>query len=94
MDAMGRSILKGTKLWDWRLDEEANELLHFQGDMVDVYKPSLLRCDRGSNRWIRSGRNQTRVEKGQICSVRNAGPATVSIVFLYALVVWIVGRKL
>ena len=80
MDAMGRSILKGTKLWDWRLDEEANELLHFQGDTVDVYKPSLLRYDRGSNRWTRSRRNQTRVKRGQLCSVRDAGPATVSIV--------------
>ena len=70
---------EGTKIWDWRIDEDTNELLHLQGNTMDVYSPSLLRSDRGRNRWIRTRRDQPCIVKGQMCSVRETGPATVSI---------------
>ena len=39
---LGRLNDKGYKIWDWRWDLEGRRLLHFKGDVMDIYRPSTL----------------------------------------------------
>ena len=41
-DRLGRLTHNGYKIWNWRWDLEGRRLIHFKGDIMDVYRPSNL----------------------------------------------------
>ena len=46
---------KGYKIWNWRWDLEGKRLIHFKGEVMDVYRPSSLpRMVNAVNRWTRT----------------------------------------
>ena len=80
-DRLGPFIHEGYKIWDWRYDEEANELLHHHERGMDIYVPSLVpRYRRTPNRWTRSKVNRPAELRGDVCTVREVGLAVLTIV--------------
>ena len=41
-DRLGRLTHNGYKIWNWRWDLEGKRLIHFKGDVMDVYRPSIF----------------------------------------------------
>ena len=81
-DRLGRFLAPGHKIWDWRLDTEANELCHHHDGVMDIYTKtqSSSRVSRSSNRWGMQLLNQPQVKRGEICTIREISPTVVGLV--------------
>ena len=70
-DRIGRLTHKGYKIWNWRWDLEGKRLIHFKGEVMDVYRPSSLpRMVNVVNRWTRTRIGQELEQCGQVCTIR------------------------
>lgn len=70
----------GHKIWDWRLDEENQRVLHLKGDVMDIYTKSLVPGhSRRVNHWTRSRIDQPLQEVGDICTVKDVALAVKTV---------------
>ena len=80
-DSLGRLKHKGYKIWNWRWDLERKRLIHFKGDVMDVYRPSSLhRMVNVVNRWTRTRIGQEPEQGGQVCTICEVDLAVVAVV--------------
>ena len=80
-DRLGPFVAESKKVWGWRYDEEAKELMHLHEEGMDVYIHSAMpRYGRMSNRWSRSRVNQPLVERGEVCTTRYVAAGFLAIV--------------
>lgn len=78
-DRLGPLSTAGHKLWPWRFDIEKGILMHIKGNLMDVYKQSLLpRYQNVRNRYTRLLCDQPVETSGDICTVRDVAPAVVA----------------
>ena len=78
---LGRFVLVGHKIWDWRYDVENNRVLHRHGDgTMDVYTPSLVpRFVSCPNCWTRACIGVQPEECNMLCMMKEVGLAVLSI---------------
>ena len=58
-----------------------DRLIHFKGDVMDVYRPSILpRMVNVVNRWTRTRIGQEPGKGGQVCSIREVELAVLAVV--------------
>ena len=80
-DMLGQLTHNGYKIWNWRWYLEGRRLIHFKGDVMDVYRPSNLpRMVNVANRWTRTRIGQDPEQGGQVCTIREVGLAFVAVV--------------
>ena len=80
-DRLGRLKHKGYKIWNWRWDLEGKRLIHFKGEVMDVYRPSSLpRMVNVVNRWTRTWIGQELEHFGQVCTICEVELAVVAVV--------------
>ena len=80
-DRLGRLNDKGYTICDWTWYPEGRRLLHFKGDVMDIYRPSKLpRMENVANRRKRTRIRQEPEVRGQVCTTREVDLAVVAIV--------------
>ena len=80
-DRLERLTHNGYKIWNWRWDLERKRLIHFKGEVMDVYRPSSLpRMVNTVNRWTRTRIGQEPEQCGQVCTIREVELAVVAVV--------------
>ena len=80
-DMIRRLTHNGYKIWNWRWDLEGNRLIHFKGDVLDVYRPSSLpRMVNVVNRWTKTRIGQEPEQGGQVCNIREVELVVVAVV--------------
>ena len=80
-DRLGRITHKGYKIWNWRWDLEGKRLIHFKGEVMDVYRPSSLpRMVNVVNRWTRTSIGQEPEQGGQVCTICEVELTVVAVV--------------
>jgi hypothetical protein len=72
---LGRFLLDGHKLWEWRLDEAHNRLQRLHLDGMDVYTPSFApQYANHPSCWTRLRVDQQQMVMGNICLVNLVVP--------------------
>ena len=80
-DRLGRLTDNGYKICNWRWYLERGRLIHFKGEVMDVYRPSSLpRMVNAVNRWTRTRIGQETDQGGQVCTIREVELAVVAVV--------------
>ena len=80
-DRLRRLTHNRYKIWYWRWDLEGRRLIHFKGDVMDVYRPSnLLRMFNVANSWTKTRIGQEPEQCGQVCTIREVELAVVAVV--------------
>ena len=80
-DRLGRLTHNGYKIWNWRWDLEGRRLIHFKGDVMDVYRPSNIhQMANVANRWTSTSIGQEPEQCGQVCTIREVELAVVAVV--------------
>ena len=80
-DRLGRLTHNGYKIWNWRWDIEGRRLIHFKGDVMDVYRPSNLpRMVNVANRCTRTRIEHEPEQCGQVCIIHEVELAVVAVV--------------
>ena len=80
-DRLGLVTHIGYKIWNWKWDLEGRRLIHFKGDVMDVYRPSSLpRMVNVANRWTRTRIGKEPEQGGQVYTIREVDLAVVAVV--------------
>ncbi len=84
---LGRFVLVGHKIWDWRENAENNRVLHRHGDgTMDVYTPSLVPWFLSHpNCWTRTCIGVQPEECNMLCMMKEVCIAVRSILCSFAL---------
>ena len=75
---LGRFLVKGHKIWQWRYDLDKSELYLIKGSLMDIYTPALGHA-RQANKWRCTIQDVPRREVGAICSVRKENNGDMSV---------------
>ncbi len=77
---IGCFLTRGHKIWEWRYDEESQQVDHHKGCSMDVYTPSLMpRYARRPNFWTRLRIGVPNKEIGEICTVKDVALGVISV---------------
>ena len=76
---LGRLLVKGHKIWQWRYDLDRAELYHVKGAFMDIYTPAAGQVRR-ANKWRCTVHEVPRREFGVICSAREEPNGDKSII--------------
>ena len=77
---VGAFATPGHKQWEWRYEEEEQRLLHLKGTTMDVYTQSLVPgFQRRPNCWTRALIDIPAIDRGVLCTVREAALAVKAI---------------
>ena len=76
---LGRLLVKGHKIWQWRYDRDRAELYQVKGAVMDIYTPAAGQVRR-ANKWRCTAHDVPRRDSGLICSVRGEPNGDKSII--------------
>ena len=77
---VGKFNLKSFKIWEYRYDEERNQILHLKGNVMDVYTPSLVpRYSNRPNCFTRSRIDIPLESRGKICTIKQVAIAVIGV---------------
>jgi hypothetical protein len=77
---LGKFTAKDYKIWDYRYDEEAGEIYHHKGNVMDIYKRSLVPgYDNRPNCFTRGRINVPLAVRGDICSIKDISLAVIGV---------------
>ena len=77
---VGKFHLKSFKIWEYRYDEEQNQILYLQGNVMDVYSPLLVpRYSNRPNCFTRSRIDAPLKSRGKICTIKQVSLAVIGV---------------